>query len=372
MPSYLKRVRIRQPQSVVGIDRANAFAKLIRKILYSVPNKILMQTLPTDSNNGAFYGVVGAGKLVSSAGFFNTSSFSAHCDNAGGLTFYGDETGLTGFVFFYFKTGSSSVLLHISGSPNFQNDGHLVLNVDDTLTFTANDNVTITSGVLSEGFHTAVFANHRVVGVQKLWIDDVLIGSAASTTQQGFITSILETKRTSSGTVGVAIAGVAATNALVAEQFAKEFNKNPWQIFKPAPARWSGNSWVSLPTLGRPTSDTSTGQWTPSSGTTLNPMLNEAVASDADFISVAAFSTCELLLAETLYPGSAVQTLSYRASSSAGNGLAVTLKQNGSTIASWRHALTSSVTLYKQILTGPQIALIGSGPLSVTLTATAT
>ena len=153
-----------------------------------------------------------------------------------------------------------------------------------------------------------------------------------------------------------------------AAQFA--LAQNPWQIFKPVPARWTGNSLVSLPTLGRPANDTSAGQWTPSTGSTLNPMLSEALASDADFISVAAFSTCELLLAETVYPGSSVQTLSYRASSSTGNGLSVTLKQNGSPIASWSHALTSSVTLYTQTLTPPQIALIGAGPLSVTLTST--
>ena len=146
--------------------------------------------------------------------------------------------------------------------------------------------------------------------------------------------------------------------------------KNPWQIFKPTPVRWTGNSLVSLPTLGRPASDTSTGQWTPSSGATLSGVLDEALADDGDFISVAAFSTCEVLLSETNYPGSAEQTVSYRASSTTGNGLTVTLKQNGSPIASWSHALTSTVTLYTQTLTAPQIALIGAGALYVTLTST--
>jgi hypothetical protein len=125
-----------------------------------------------------------------------------------------------------------------------------------------------------------------------------------------------------------------------------------------------------LPTLGRPAADTSAGLWTPSSGGALYPMLNEVSANDSNFINVAALSTCEMVLDNTAYPGGANQTLSYRAFSSTGNGLTVTLKQGSTTIASWSHALTGTPTLYTQTLTSGQIATIVAGPISVTLTST--
>jgi hypothetical protein len=99
-------------------------------------------------------------------------------------------------------------------------------------------------------------------------------------------------------------------------------------------------------------------------------VLDEAVANDGDFISVTALSSCEVLLTETSYPGTAEQTISYRASSATGNGLSVTLTQNGTPIASWSHALSSTLTTYTQTLTAQQIAMIGAGALSVILTST--
>lgn len=127
---------------------------------------------------------------------------------------------------------------------------------------------------------------------------------------------------------------------------------------------------VSLPTLGYAVGDTSTGAWTPSAGGTLYGVIDETTPSDADYISVASLSTCEVLLNETAFPGGAIQTLSYRASSSSGSGLTVTLKQGATTIASWSHGLTATDTLYVQTLTSGQIAAITAGALSVSLTST--
>jgi hypothetical protein len=164
---------------------------------------------------------------------------------------------------------------------------------------------------------------------------------------------------------------MAVWNRALSSMEVRSLSNNPWQIFKAKNAvEWRSDTLFSLPTLGRPASDSSAGQWSPSTGTTLSTMLNETVANDADFIVVAALSSCEVLLTETSYPGTAEQTISYRASSSNGNGLTVTLKQSGSTIASWSHALSSTVTLYTQTLTAPQIALIDAGALSVILTST--
>jgi hypothetical protein len=150
------------------------------------------------------------------------------------------------------------------------------------------------------------------------------------------------------------------------------FTMNPWQLLAPAkqPIWITASSNVTLPTLGRPAADTSAGLWTPSSGGALYPMLNEVSANDSNFINVAALSTCEMVLDNTAYPGGANQTLSYRAFSSTGNGLTVTLKQGSTTIASWSHALTGTPTLYTQTLTSGQIAAIVAGPISVTLTST--
>lgn len=123
-------------------------------------------------------------------------------------------------------------------------------------------------------------------------------------------------------------------------------------------------------TIGYPASDTSAGAWVPSTGATLAGVLDEDPYSDADYISTTSLSTCELLLSTTTHPGSASQTLAYRASSSTGNGLTVTLKQGLTTIATWSHALTGTDTLYTQTLTAPEIATITAGALSVTLTST--
>lgn len=155
----------------------------------------------------------------------------------------------------------------------------------------------------------------------------------------------------------------------------KSLSANPWQLFKPSakPIFVSASVIVSTPvldTVGRPATDTTPGAWTPSTGGSLSAMLDEVAADDGDYISVAALSTCELLLNNTAFPGGATQVLSYRAKSTSGNGLTVTLKQGATTIASWSHSLTSTITTYTQTLTAPQIASIVAGPISVTLTST--
>jgi len=141
-----------------------------------------------------------------------------------------------------------------------------------------------------------------------------------------------------------------------------------------APGFWSAGFWgsvVSVGTLGRPSTDVGLGEWLPSTGTDLYSMLDEETPNDADYIYVRSLSTCEVALSETSHPGSAIQVLRYRASSSSGNGLTVTLRQGGTTIATWSHALTGTDTLYSQTLTAPQIASITAGAgLSLQLTST--
>jgi len=150
----------------------------------------------------------------------------------------------------------------------------------------------------------------------------------------------------------------------------KSLSDNPWQIFAPdSKALWTpAAASVTLPTLVQPSSTTSAGAWTATGAATLHAAINELVASDTQYISVNSASTTEMLLAESAHPGAANQTLAYRASSTQGSNLTVTLKQGVTTIMTRTHALTATDTLYTQTLTAPEIASIIAGAISVTLT----
>ena len=128
--------------------------------------------------------------------------------------------------------------------------------------------------------------------------------------------------------------------------------------------------WNPFAPVVQPGADTAAGDWVPSTGSDLFAMIDEATPNDADYISTDSLSTCEIELDNSAWPGGTVQTLAYRASSTTGNGLTVTLKQGVTTIATWSHALTGTDTLYTQTLTALEIAAITPGPLSVTLTST--
>ena len=126
-------------------------------------------------------------------------------------------------------------------------------------------------------------------------------------------------------------------------------------------------------TTGIPTYDVSKGAWLPSTGSGLYATLDETPYSDADYMySLAAGSTCQIDLSETAYPPSSTVILKYRAMANGANGgLTVTLKQGGTTIASWSHSVASTMTEYQQTLTAPQIAAMVAGHVSVVFLSTA-
>ena len=147
------------------------------------------------------------------------------------------------------------------------------------------------------------------------------------------------------------------------------FYVNPWQIFEPIEETiWipDGVS-VTLPTLVQPASTTSAGTWTPVGAATLHEAIDEVTPSDADYISVAAASTCEMVLAESAFPTGNV-SLAYRALSGPSSTLTVTLKQGATTIMTRTHALTGTATLYTHPLTAGEVAAIVAGPIACTLT----
>jgi len=171
-------------------------------------------------------------------------------------------------------------------------------------------------------------------------------------------------------------AGVASSIPLFAtalgapsEAEAKSLSDNPWQIFEPIEETiWipDGVS-VTLPTLVQPTSTTSAGAWTAAGAATLHEAINELLPSAMEYISVNSASSCTMLLEESATP-TANTTLAYRASSTFGSTLTVTLTQGATEIMTRTHALTGTDTLYIHMLTAPELALIGPGQISVTLT----
>ena len=188
----------------------------------------------------------------------------------------------------------------------------------------------------------------------------------AATTQPLRVGLSAETARSLNG--GVLF--TAAFNRALSDAEIKSLSDNPWQIFAPdSKALWTpAAASVTLPTLVQPNATTSAGAWTATGAGSLHAAINELVPSDTQYISVNSASTTELVLAEAAHPGAANQTLAYRASSTQGSTLTVTLKQGVTTIMTRTHALTGTDTLYTQTLTSGEIALITAGQISVTLT----
>lgn len=101
----------------------------------------------------------------------------------------------------------------------------------------------------------------------------------------------------------------------------------------------------------RPTSDVSAGTWTASSGSDLYAMLDETVASDADYITTTTASICEVALGTLSDPASSTgHVVRYRISATSG-GITVRLRQGTTTIATWTHSpAPTSLTTYAQTL----------------------
>ncbi len=125
-----------------------------------------------------------------------------------------------------------------------------------------------------------------------------------------------------------------------------------------APVSWGGSViLIGTPTvqLARPVSDVTAGTWTASTGSDLYAMLDETVASDADYIVTTAASTCEVALGSVSDPASSGgHVVRYRISANTG-GITVRLRQGTTTIAAWTHnPAPSSLTTYAQTLSGAE------------------
>lgn len=132
------------------------------------------------------------------------------------------------------------------------------------------------------------------------------------------------------------------------------------------PVAWGGRhvmigNVVVTAQYARPTSDVSAGTWTASSGSDLYAMLDEASASDADYIVTTGASTCEVALGSLTDPASSSgHIVRYRISATSG-GITVRLRQGTTTIASWTHSpAPTSLTTYEQTLSGAEADSITS------------
>lgn len=105
-----------------------------------------------------------------------------------------------------------------------------------------------------------------------------------------------------------------------------------------------------------PSSDIAAGAWLPSAGSSLHPMLSEAVPDHGTFIWVpTANSVCELLLTSLSDPGvSAGHVVPLWASSPVSATLRFRIMQGATQIAQWDHALTPTLTLYSHTLSGAE------------------
>lgn len=131
--------------------------------------------------------------------------------------------------------------------------------------------------------------------------------------------------------------------------------------------------------IGPETDDANTG-WAPSTGAFLFPLLDEASASDADFITAGSTlaNVCELDLVDITDPGvDTDHSLKIRASAPSGASLIVRLKSGGITVRTWDFGatvpgvgpLTPSLTTWTLALTAAEGSLLSYSDIQVELTA---
>ena len=117
--------------------------------------------------------------------------------------------------------------------------------------------------------------------------------------------------------------------------------------------------WLAIPQKLRPTSDVSVGNWLPSSGGALYPMLDEPWPDDADYIYTQSISTAEVKLDPTaLYPQTtAGHFLRYRLLAGTGS-IKLELKQGATVIYTETQALTAAAQDFNTTIPVEAAALI--------------
>jgi len=377
-----KITRTSQPQELVGIDWSNP---LTAGLVFATDEPSRLR----DSVSGVFPSatVGGIGSAVTKYG--KAIDFSSDVFSYGNVDLLAGVTNAT-FQIIEIPNSTEQVagIVNKRLAHNNQNSYSIGYNyVSNQFTVEIGSSLG-TQPIIAYGFNLASFStsgNSIVTTINgtaaagekvKLWnngISVAIVSVPLDSAISGFFygTAPLELGRVNSGALyyGGKLVLARIWNRNISESEAKSLSDNPWQIFEPIEETiWipDGVS-VTLPTLVQPASTTSAGAWTATGAATLHEAIDEATPSDADYISVAAASTCELVLADSAFPTGNV-SLAYRALSSTASTLTVTLKQGATTIMTRTHALTGTTTLYTQALTAGEVAAIVAGPITCTLT----
>jgi hypothetical protein len=198
--------------------------------------------------------------------------------------------------------------------------------------------------------HTRDGSNHRLY--RNAVLKATRAGTNGNSSASPFCQNSLNTSVIFSTTGKISLSG-RFNKALSADEIASLY-ENPWQIF--APRRqllYVSATSVQLSYL-RPSSDITTGSWSPSTGTTLYGVLDEVTADDADYIQAATATGCEIKLSAGSTPTSRDNhTIKYRLLAGSGN-IAVVLKCGSTTIKSWNHVLTGSAQDFSQALSNAE------------------
>jgi len=377
-----KITRTSQPQELVGIDWSNP---LTAGLVFATDEPSRLR----DSVSGVFPSatVGGIGSAVTNYG--KAIDFSSDVFSYGNVDLLAGVTNATfQIIEIPNSTAQAAGIVNKRLAHNNNNSYSIGYNyVSNQFTVEIGSSLG-TQSIIAYGFNLASFStsgNSIVTTINgtaaagqkvKLWNNGISVATVATLFDSaigGFFygTTPLELGRVNNGTYYYAgkVVLVRIWNRDISESEAKSLSDNPWQIFEPIEETiWipDGVS-VTLPTLVQPVSTTSAGAWTPTGAATLHEAIDEVIPSDADYISVAAASTCELVLAESAFPTGNV-SLAYRALSSTASTLTVTLKQGVTTIMTRTHTLSGTATLYTQPLTAGEVAAIVAGPITCTLT----
>jgi hypothetical protein len=129
------------------------------------------------------------------------------------------------------------------------------------------------------------------------------------------------------------------------------------------PYAWFRSGSAAVLVYMRPDADSSNSGWTDQAGGTTNLALtvDEAVASDADYVRSSANPTADVIRFRVSDPASGITQpfkLSYRCSGDPSLKITARLKQGTTLIASWSHFTSSGFTTFVETLTSGEFASI--------------
>lgn len=197
---------------------------------YCQPGEIPMRSILPNGANTGYYGTSGVSNILTPFGVLKSYAGAGYgSEITSNTSFYSDD--VTALVCFY-KRGAASGQLISSCGGSWQVNGTVTLNTDNTLSISANGDVSFTTAAVADGLHVVVLTNNRTAGVQRVYIDGRRDSTqGASTAHKGFNTSKAWCGNNWSGSAGVAYFVVVA--GILSEPEIVRWSANPWQIFQP-------------------------------------------------------------------------------------------------------------------------------------------